>query len=208
MKTSDVDILIIPGWTDAGPEHWQTRWVRGLKTARRIEQADWDTPQLNDWVANITAAVAAASRPVVLVAHSCGVTAVAHAAASLPPGKVAGAFLVAAPHLDGSDIWPAVHGGFARVPMTELPFPSMLIASSTDPYCSIDQARVFAAAWRSTLIEAGDAGHLNTASGHGPWPDGALRFGLFLKQLSAGAPGRQEGRDDATVNQSLNKGLN
>jgi uncharacterized protein len=191
MKTADIDILIIPGWTGAGPDHWQTRWIKGLKTARRVEQDDWETPLIGDWVANIVAAAAVATRPVVLVAHSCGVAAVVHAApqlAALPRVQLAGAFLVAAPDLETSAIWPAVHGGFAPVPSPPLPFPSVLIASSTDPHCRLDRAKTFAANWGSTLVEAGDAGHLNTASGHGPWPDGTLRFGWFLRQLSA-APG-------------------
>ena len=40
-----------------------------------------------------------------------------------------------------------------------------------------------ALAWGSTLVDAGDVGHLDIASGHGPWPEGAMRFGLFLKHL-------------------------
>jgi uncharacterized protein len=184
MKTADLDILIIPGWTDAGPQHWQTRWAKGLKTSRRVEQADWDT-QCADWVERIVAAVDASTRPVLLVAHSCGVTAVAHAAPKLAAGKVAGAFLVAAPELDpvASDIWPARDGGFVPVPMAPLGFPSVLIASGNDPYCPLDRAKAFALAWGATLVEAGDTGHLNTASGHGPWPEGLMRLGWFLGQL-------------------------
>ena len=44
MKTSDVDIVIVPGWQDSGPEHWQSRWAKSLKTARRVVQDDWDNP--------------------------------------------------------------------------------------------------------------------------------------------------------------------
>ncbi len=186
MKTSDIDILIVPGWTNSGPDHWQSRWQRKLATARRVEQADWEQPMIGDWVGRIIEAVAAASRPAVIVAHSCGVSAAVHAAHKLPPGMVAGAFLVAAPDLDGSELWPARHGGFAPVPLSRLPFPAALVASADDPYCSLPRAREFAAAWGATLIEAGNAGHLNSASGHGPWPEGLMRFGWFLKQLESG----------------------
>ena len=41
MRTSDADILMVPGWNGSGPDHWQSRWERNLKTARRIEQDDW-----------------------------------------------------------------------------------------------------------------------------------------------------------------------
>ena len=183
MKLSDVELLMLPGWTNAGPDHWMSRWQRGIKTARRVEQADWDTPMLGDWVGRIIEGVALATRPVLLIAHSCGVSAGVHAAHKLPPGLVAGAFLVAAPDLEALDIWPATNGGFAPVPMTALPFPSVLVASSTDPACTLERSAEFASSWGSTLIEAGDAGHINTESGHGPWPDGLLRLGAFLKRL-------------------------
>lgn len=183
MRTADVDILIIPGWTNAGPDHWQSRWQRNLKTARRVEQADWDTPRCADWVHRIVEAVAVATRPAVLVAHSCGVTAVARAAPALSPGKVAGAFLVAPADVEGTDTWLARDGGFAPMPMVELPFPARVIASSSDPFCAVERARLFAAAWGADISIIADAGHLNTASGHGPWPEGLLSFGLFLKSL-------------------------
>src|SRR5690606_20989209 len=79
MRTSDVDILIVPGWSSSGPDHWQTRWERNLKTARRVDQEDWFRPDKDKWVGRIISAVAAATRPAVLVAHSVGVPAVVHA---------------------------------------------------------------------------------------------------------------------------------
>ena len=84
MRTSDVDILMVPGWNGSGPDHWQSRWERNLKTARRVEQDDWDRPDKDRWVGNIIRAVVTSSRPAVLVAHSLGAHAVAHAAEKLP----------------------------------------------------------------------------------------------------------------------------
>lgn len=192
MRTSDVDILMVPGWLGSGPEHWQSRWERNLSTARRVEQDDWITPDKDKWVGRIIAAVAEASRPIVLVAHSVGVIAVAHAGLKLPPGSIAGAFLVSSPDVDNPQDWPPTEGyvwpaagfGFAPVPLSPLPFPSMLLASADDPYCRPERARHFAAAWGSQLVEVGSAGHITSASGHGPWPDGALRLGHFLARLS------------------------
>ncbi len=184
MRVAEVDILIVPGWTNAGPDHWQSRWARNMKSARRVEQTDWDTPRIDDWAERIVAAVGAATRPAVIVAHSCGVTAVAKAAPRLA-GKIAGAFLVAAPDLDPvrHDIWPAHNGGFAPIPTEKLPFPAKLIGSSTDPYCTVERAQAIGAAWGADVSIIAKAGHLNTASGHGPWPEGLLSFGLFLKRL-------------------------
>ena len=185
MRTSDVDILIVPGWTGSGPDHWQSRWERNLSTARRIVQDDWDTPDRQAWVARIVETVRQAKRPVVLVAHSCGVATVVHAAPLLAGLGIAGAYLVAPADPDGAVAWPAAEGGFAPMPLEPLPFPAVVVASSNDPHCTMERARQFAEAWGATLTPAGDAGHINTASGHGPWPEGLMRFGLFLSKLDA-----------------------
>jgi uncharacterized protein len=79
--------------------------------------------------------------------------------------------------LDGID--PA----FAFLPRDPLPFPSLLVASSDDPYCTMEEAVDLASAWGSQLVEAGAAGHINAASGHGPWPEGMMRFAGFLSKL-------------------------
>lgn len=183
MKTSEVDLLIVPGWENSGPDHWQSRWERQLRTARRVEQADWDRPIRDEWVARLVVEVNAATRPVVLIAHSLGVTAVAHAAGVMNADRIAGAFLVAAPDLDALDIWPSRDGGFTPVPLAPLPFPALLVASADDPYCTVARSRAFADAWGATLIEAGPAGHINSESGHGPWPEGLMQLGWFLKRL-------------------------
>jgi uncharacterized protein len=190
MRTSDADILIIPGWSGSGDDHWQTRWARNLRTARTVEQADWLNPRRDAWVEALQDAVAASHRRVVLVAHSLGVAVVAHTAAHLPE-RVAGAYLVAPADVDEARSWPVTEGhtfpveasGFAPLPKHPLRFPSLLVVSSNDPYCSLDRARVLAKDWGSTLVEAGAAGHINSAAGFGPWPDGLMRFGKFLATL-------------------------
>lgn len=191
LKVSDIDILIIPGLTNAGQEHWQTRWQAKLPHARRVEQDEWDRPMRADWVARIVEAVAAATRPAVLVAHSCGVSAVVHAAPRLAPGKVAGALLVSPPDLERTNaewpepggFWPAVEGGFHPVPTAPLPFPSMIIASRNDTFVTYERGAEMALDWGGDIADAGQSGHINTASGHGPWPEGLLKLGQLLKRL-------------------------
>ena len=198
MRISDVDILIVPGWSGSDPDHWQSRWERNLKTARRVHQEDWYFPQRDRWTARIAAAVEEAERPVVLVAHSLGVITVAHAAPNLDANKVAGAYLVAPADVDNAKSWPVTNGHsfeeqagkFKPLPMEPLPFPAALVASHSDPYCSFERAKEMAAQWGAKLIEAGDVGHVNIASGHGPWPDGLLQLGVFLKGLSEPAAGK------------------
>lgn len=183
MRTSDCEILMVPGYGNSGPDHWQSRWERQLSTARRVEQENWEKPERNAWIERIVKSVEQARRPVVLVAHSLGVAAVVLAAAQLNKGRVRGAFLVALPDVERPDLVPGVEIDFGPLPRDPLPFPSLLVASRNDPYCDYEKADDFAHAWGSAIVDAGESGHLNTASGYGPWPEGLMRFAGFLKRL-------------------------
>ncbi|MGL4729853.1 MAG: RBBP9/YdeN family alpha/beta hydrolase [Bosea sp. (in: a-proteobacteria)] len=183
MRSADLDILIIPGWTGSGPDHWQSRWQAKLPTARRVEQDDWQRPLLVPWTERIAEHVTKASRPVLIVAHSLGVQAVAHAAHMFAPGKVAGGFLVVPP---SSEAILATKGimdeGFAKHP-NKLDFTSVLIASRNDSFARFAEQEAFADRIGAELIDAGEAGHINAASGHGPWPEGLMSFAGFLRKL-------------------------
>lgn len=182
MKVKDADIIIVPGYTNSGPDHWQSRWQAKLSTARRVEQAEWSKPVREDWVANVAAAVNEAERPVVLVAHSLGVAAVVQAIGEFRK-PVAGAFLVAPPDVANPAIRPKHLMTFGPYPREPLPFPSIVIASRDDSFCDFAVAEDIAAAWGSLFIDAGNSGHINAASGHGPWPEGSLTFARFLSRL-------------------------
>lgn len=182
MRLADADILIIPGLGNSGPDHWQSRWEAKIATARRVEQADWHVPKLADWVANIEAAVASASRPVILIAHSCGAAAVIHAAPLLVPGRVAGAVLVSCPDA-GSPGLPGAAVAFLPVPNAPLPFPAVLVASRNDAFRAFAQAKALALDLGAAVADAGEAGHINSLSGHGPWPEGLMRLAGFLRIL-------------------------
>ncbi|HEV3051135.1 MAG TPA: alpha/beta hydrolase [Longimicrobium sp.] len=164
-------VLIVPGWTNSGPEHWQTLWERAdPQRFCRVEQRDWDEPRVDDWVNALDAAIAAEPAPPVLVAHSLGCIAIAHWAARFAR-PVAGALLVAPPDVERADM-PEPVRNFAPVPLRPLPFRSILVASDNDEYITLDRAKAFARAWGSELVHAGRAGHINTDAGFGPWPEG------------------------------------
>ena len=68
MKPSNV--LVLPGWQNSGPDHWQSRWER-LHGDERVVQHDWDWPRRGDWMARLDevllhAAVAVARLPAAL----------------------------------------------------------------------------------------------------------------------------------------------
>ncbi|MBL0371415.1 serine hydrolase family protein [Rhizobium sp. KVB221] len=184
MKASEAEILIVPGYGNSGPDHWQTRWQSRLASARRIEQHSWDMPDRESWVSRIAETVKAAEKPVVLVAHSLGIGAAIHALPECKE-KIAGAFLVAPPDLVHPDLRPLHLKTFGPYPREPLPFPSMLVASRNDPYGTYEHAGDIANAWGSLLVDAGNSGHINTESGHGPWPEGTMVFAQFLSRLKA-----------------------
>ena len=185
MRTADVEILIVLGHAISSPDHWQTRWQSRLKTARTMSHSGSSRLHLQSWTQQLHTAVATAEKPVILVAHSYGVPAIVHAAAKWHDDRIVGAFLVApvseAVAASRHDIDPE----FTPYPRDPLPFPSLLVASRNDLQCAYNDAGDMALSWGSTLVDAGDVGHIDAASGHGPWPEGAMRFGWFLKQLGS-----------------------
>lgn len=71
-------LIIIPGWRDSGPGHWQSLWAEQIPGAVRVQQDDWLTPARDAWVSSIGRTILAQDQPVVLVAHSLGCIAAAH----------------------------------------------------------------------------------------------------------------------------------
>ncbi len=184
MKVSEADILIVPGYTNSGADHWQSRWEAKLSTARRVEQAEWSKPVREDWTQAVADAVNEAERPVVLVAHSLGVPTVIQAIPQFRK-RIAGGFFVAPPDVANPSIRPKHLMTFGPYPRDPLPFPSVVIASRNDPYGSFEVAEDIAGAWGSLFLDAGEVGHLNAESGHGPWPEGSMTFAKFLTGLKA-----------------------
>jgi serine hydrolase len=172
-------VLIIPGWNGSGAGHWQTLWEQKYPRFRRVEQHNWSRPSRSDWMGQIASDIEHAPAPVFLVAHSLGCVAVAHWAATggKKSDRVEGAFLVAPPWLTETDQCPAQLADFLPMPLQRLPFPALLVASEDDPYLPIDFAARVAAAWGSQFVDVGRQGHINVASGHGPWAigEGLLR---------------------------------
>ena len=179
MRIADADIVFVPG-ADCGPDHWMERWRQRMPTAHMAGQ-----PRRSSGCGarNLVQLVARSSRPVILIAHGEGVMDAVHHAPLLQPG-VRGAFLVAPRDRET----PAQEGAGkpdGTAPFTPLPFRSLLVASRTDPALAFARAERFAAAWGSLLVDAGEAGRLDAASGHGPWPEGLLLLSRLLRNLPA-----------------------
>jgi uncharacterized protein len=182
MRLSDTTILIVPGLNGSGPGHWQRRWHEKLSTSVLVEQEDWSAACIKAWSRKILAPVEHSTKPVVVVAHSMGVLAALHALKNAS-SKIAAAFLVAPPDQAALQELPSIDPSFLTLQRRALPFPSVLISSNSDPYCSLKSAQNYAAEWGIALIDAGDAGHINVESGHGPWPEGLMSFAGFMGKI-------------------------
>ena len=112
-------IVIVPGWRDSGPGHWQSLWEERMPNVARVAQDDWVTPSRNAWVGTLT----------------------------------------------------------RMVPHAALPYRSIVVVSSNDPFCPVRLAGAYARAWGSEFVRIQNAGHINIDSGHGEWP-----LGLALLQ--------------------------
>ena len=72
---------------------------------------------------------------------------------------------------------------WAPIVRQPLPFPSTLVGSRNDPYCSFDKAQSLADSWGARFVDLGERGHINAESGLGDWPEGvAMLQDLALLQ--------------------------
>lgn len=165
-------VYLLPGWLDSGPDHWQSHWET-LHGDTRVVQDDWQWPRRGDWMARLDETLLDAPQtPVLLAAHSLGCLLVAAwAAHSRHTARVAGALLVAPPDTERTDMPPQLHG-WRPIVRARLPFPAITVISRDDPYGEAARMRGLAEGWGTRVIDAGDRGHLNGASGLGDWPDG------------------------------------
>ncbi|TGE23325.1 RBBP9/YdeN family alpha/beta hydrolase [Hymenobacter metallicola] len=176
-----VTVLTVPGLGSSGPLHWQSLWEQHYGYSR-VEQQEWEAPVCADWVQGLEQAVQAAAGPVVLVAHSLACSTIAYWARQHSTGPVRAALLVAPADTEQAD-FPAQAVGFAPMPLHQLPFPSIVVASSTDEYVPLARAAHFARAWGSRFVEAGALGHINSASALGLWPQGHVLLQELLRDV-------------------------
>ena len=179
MKTSDVNLLLCVEGRALDHDHWISRWARNLRTGRLVDITAAPAAS-GACVSPLHAALDQTARPIVLVGYHLGVAGIVAAAETLATKPIKGAFFVAPADLKLSSCEQLDAGTLSNAP---LPFPSLLVASRSDPRCSFETASDMALAWGSHLVDAGDVGQIDPSSGHGPWPEGLMRLGWFLKRL-------------------------
>jgi predicted alpha/beta hydrolase family esterase len=163
--------LLLPGWQNSGPDHWQSRWER-LHGYHRVEQHDWMRPLRGDWSARLEETVADADGPVVLVAHSLGCILTAWWAAirATRPRCAARCWWPRA--MWSGLIWPRRSTAGRPLRASRCRFPAVLVGSRNDPYCSLERAEAWPAGLGRALCRRGERGHINAESGLGDWAEG------------------------------------
>ena len=177
-------IVIVPGWRDSGPGHWQSLWAERMQSAVRVVQDDWVSPRRAAWTEALEALILAQPAPVVIAAHSLGCIATVHLGPEAA-ARIAGALLVAPADPERR----AALSDFAPVPYAPLPYRSIVVASTDDPFCPVRLAGAYARAWGSEFVRVPRAGHINVESGHGDWPLGLALLQSLTHSLDH-APGR------------------
>ncbi|MFK0386196.1 alpha/beta hydrolase [Agrobacterium sp. NPDC090273] len=173
--------LIVPGLNGSDEGHWQRHWLLDHSDASLVDQDNWQCPVLEDWLVRLEDAIAA-SDGAYIVAHSLGCLLVANMAARPLAAKIKAALLVAPAHLQKVEALHPCIVRFGEFPTDPLPFPSLVVGSMSDPYMEPEELASTSAAWGSDLLNLGDVGHINIASGFGRWSQG---YGLLdrLKSL-------------------------
>ncbi|HTI18724.1 MAG TPA: alpha/beta hydrolase [Trinickia sp.] len=182
-------LVVVPGLYGSDEAHWQSWLERQFMRPIRIDQQDWSAPDLQGWTEALAIRLSREQGPFVLAAHSFGCLVAAQAIARGLRGVV-GALLVAPANPARFSVEDQLHSG-------PLGVTAIVVGSDDDPWFSADGAQTLARGWGASFVNLGKAGHINTASGFGPWP----RAKYWVDTLAHWAAPRCLPRDDtpATV---------
>ena len=186
MTAREATVLIVPGLRERVPQHWQTLLASRLSRVRTVTPMGRSNLECLERVEAIEEEAVRIDGPIIVVAHSGGVIATLHWVRRTQR-RLRGALLATPADFDqpipkGYPSMEALEaGGWLPVPRTALPFRSIVAASRNDPLARYERIAAFARSWGSKLVDLGEVGHLNPASGYGDWPaaDG------FIAELAA-----------------------
>lgn len=169
--------VIVPGVGGSEAAHWQSWLQDQLMSCSRVQQHDWNQPILKQWVKQFADTVLPLKGDLQIVAHSFGCLTTVAALAQYPElqQRIQNLVLVAPAN-------PARFGdqGFSRDSQNDyaayfhqlkIVVPTSLLISENDPWLSFQDAQDLARAWQLCPINLGRVGHINVASGFGPFPE-------------------------------------
>lgn len=184
--------LIVPGLDGSPAPHWQHWWAATDPRALMVDLSDPSKPLPAVWEAELASTIL--HHPdCVLVGHSLGAVLIARILTKWPQLKVRAAMLVAPADTQGNNRIDR----FGPIPERPLGVPALVVASRNDPWMRYARAASLARSWDADLVDMGLSGHINAASGFGPWLGGKwLRDELLadIENPFAVSPQRHEVR--------------
>ena len=170
----NITFVLVPGLRDHVEEHWQTHLQKELSRAVTVPPLEQDKLSRAARVNALAETLEGVEGAVVLVAHSAGAIATVYWAGQCKR-PVRGALLATPSNLEESlpQGYPTLEqlqsNGWTPIPRARLPFPAIIAASRNDPLARFEWSERMAADWGGSLVDLGEVGHLNPASGHGRW---------------------------------------
>lgn len=164
--------VFVAGYGNSEPEHWQHLWFDKTKKSIWIEQKDWNKPEKDLWVKELEKALLQVNTPIIIIAHSIGChTVVEWVKKYYTNQDIVGVLLVAPPDTNCKR-FPKEIKGYENPPKDKLPFKSICVISSNDPYSSKERAEKLAKNWGSEVVHVKECGHIKLASNLGEWEEG------------------------------------
>ncbi|WOT04374.1 RBBP9/YdeN family alpha/beta hydrolase [Shewanella youngdeokensis] len=185
-----LNIVFVAGYGNSTKGHWQHSWSQKVSDSYNsywVEQADWDNPNCADWIDALNVLVQSLQGPILLVSHSLGGSTIvewSHKYAATGAANVLGAFMVAVPDVN-SEHFPKAITGYGDAPSVKLPFPSLMLASTNDPYATLASTQKMVKQWGCRLTVMGELKHINAESNLGLWPEGYQLLTDFIKLVTA-----------------------
>lgn len=170
-------IVIVYGYDGSGPGHWQ-RWLEAELRQRGTpvvfpELPDPIAPRKNAWVTALAETVEAASgAPITFVCHSLGCWAVDHLLNERGPLNSHAALLVAppSPYLLFEPVESFLPPPRRTAAWAPLAARTLVVGSDNDDFTAAEEFDALARALGVGCQLIPGAGHVNVASGYGPWP--------------------------------------
>lgn len=175
--------VFVPGYGNSINGHWQEIWYKEIENSYWVEQNDWENPDCEDWVETLDLLIQSLEGPILLVTHSLGGSTVVEWSKK-HTANILGVFLVAVPDVE-SVKFPEVITGYQTPLLEKLPFLSLVLASTDDPYSTLDRTKYFSKNWGGEQISIGNLGHVNTDSNIGEWYEGRNQLNNFISSLDA-----------------------
>ena len=163
-------VLLVHGWGGSDFPHWQS-WLaseiaKDYGTVSFLKLTDVDFPVLEIWKKELKEEISS-FQPDIVICHSLANTLWFHIVDEIQ--EVKKLYLVAPPSFT-SDIEELKSFFPLKIPTKINAKKSLLIASTNDPYMSIDEAKELQKSLNIEMVVLENAGHINTDSGYGKWP--------------------------------------